>query len=57
MLNDPKDDHVLELAVKVNAAILTCNVKDFEQATKKFGLEVLGPKQLLDQYYSISKGY
>ena len=49
VLNDPKDDHILELAVKANAAIVTWNTKDFKVAKIKFGLDVLTPKELLIQ--------
>lgn len=46
-LKDPDDDFILELAVKANAAIITWNLKDFAVA-KKFGVEVMTPKQLLE---------
>ena len=49
VLNDPKDDHILELAVKANAAVVTWNTKDFKIAKTKFGLDVLTPKELLIQ--------
>ena len=49
VLNDAKDDHILELAVKANAAIVTWNTKDFKVAKIKFGLDVLTPKELLIQ--------
>ena len=47
VLKDPQDDHVLELAVKANAVIVTWNVKDFVPATARFGLEVITPRDLL----------
>lgn len=47
ILRDPKDDHILELAVKANAIIVTWNIKDFEPATSKFGIEVITPRELL----------
>lgn len=46
-LKDPDDDFILELAVKANAVIITWNLKDFAVA-KKFGVEVMTPKQLLE---------
>jgi len=49
VLNDIKDDHILELAVKAQATIVTWNVKDFKIAKLKFGLEVMTPKELLKQ--------
>ena len=46
ILRDPKDDHVLELAVKADAAIVTWNIKDFAPASR-FAIDVLTPKELL----------
>lgn len=48
MLKDPKDDHILELAVKSNASIITWNVKDFSLANQ-FGISVLTPAELLQK--------
>jgi putative PIN family toxin of toxin-antitoxin system len=48
-LRDPKDDHVLELAVAGGCeAIVTYNVRDF-QGSERFGLQVLTPAQFLEQ--------
>lgn len=47
ILRDPQDDHILELAVKANAMIVTWNVKDFVPASSRFGLEVETPRGLL----------
>lgn len=49
VLKDPQDDHVLELAVKANAMIVTWNVKDFVLATTRFGIEVITPRELLNR--------
>lgn len=47
-LADPKDDHVLELAVAARTElIVTHNVRDFSEA-KQFGINVIRPKQLLE---------
>jgi putative PIN family toxin of toxin-antitoxin system len=48
-LNDPKDDHVLELAVasKTNI-IVTHNIKDFK-GSEKFGVTIIQPRQLLEE--------
>lgn len=48
-LVDPKDDHVLELAVasRVNV-IATFNIKDF-RGSEQFGVKIIGPKQLLEE--------
>lgn len=48
-LPDPKDDHVLELAVASHVNIITTfNIKDF-QGSEKFGVKIIGPKQLLEE--------
>lgn len=47
-LSDPKDDHVLELAVAARTdMIVTHNIKDFNGA-EKFGVKILTPKILLE---------
>lgn len=48
MLKDPKDDHILELAVKSNASIITWNVRDFSLASQ-FGIAVFTPAELLEK--------
>jgi len=49
-LKDPKDDHVLELAVAAEAdVIVTYNKKDFKGVKKDFGIEVLTPYEYLKQ--------
>ena len=48
-LSDPKDDHVLELAVAASGAdIVTHNVKDFTNASS-FGIRIITPAQLLGE--------
>lgn len=48
-LSDPKDDHVLELAVAASGAdIVTHNVKDFINASS-FGVRIITPVQLLGE--------
>ena len=48
-LPDPKDDHVLELAVASQVKrITTFNVKDFKDVDK-FGVKIISPKQLLEE--------
>ncbi|NKB65777.1 MAG: putative toxin-antitoxin system toxin component, PIN family [Candidatus Latescibacteria bacterium] len=48
-LSDPKDDHILELAVASETPlIITHNVKDFKKATA-FGIQILTPSQLLKE--------
>jgi len=48
-LTDPKDDHVLELAVASQVKIITTfNVKDFKNVAK-FGVTIFSPKQLLEE--------
>jgi len=49
-LPDPKDDHILELAVAANhAPIVTHNRKDFEEA-EKFNVRILSPAELIKEY-------
>jgi len=48
-LKDPKDDHVLEVAVASKTKrIITHNFKDFVGADK-FGIEVISAKELLEK--------
>ena len=47
VLKDPKDDHVLELAVEASAQfIVTYNLRDFAGA-EEFGIRVVTPKEFL----------
>jgi len=47
VLKDPKDDHVLELAVEASAQfIVTYNLRNFAGA-EKFGIQVVTPKEFL----------
>jgi len=49
-LPDPKDDHVLELAVAAGGTdIVTHNVADF-RAARSFGIRVLRPSELLEEW-------
>lgn len=48
-LSDPKDDHILELAVASGTlTIVTHNIKDFRKATP-FGVRIIPPGQLLEE--------
>ena len=48
-LSDPKDDHILELAVASETSlIVTHNIKDFKKATE-FGIRIITPSQLLEE--------
>ena len=48
-LPDPKDDHILELAVAAGTTlIVTHNIKDFEK-TEAFGIRAVTPRQLLEE--------
>jgi putative PIN family toxin of toxin-antitoxin system len=48
-LSDPKDDHVLELAVAAgNADVVTHNVNDFAAASE-YGVRVVAPAKLLGE--------
>jgi len=47
-LKDPKDDHILELAIESQSDyIITYNKKDFK-GIDKFGIEALTPKEYLE---------
>ena len=47
-LPDPKDDHVLELAVaSQTSTIITHNVKDF-QDIRQFGIKAITPQKILE---------
>lgn len=49
-LPDPSDELVLEAAVNARAdAIVTHNVRDFEPATRIFGIAVMTPARLLEE--------
>ncbi len=48
-LKDPKDDHVLEVAVASQAKkIVTHNIKDFKNIDK-FGIKAITPKEFLKE--------
>jgi putative PIN family toxin of toxin-antitoxin system len=48
-LPDPKDDHILELAVASQTKIITTfNAKDFN-GIDKFGIKTIGPQELLEK--------
>ena len=47
-LSDPKDDHILELAVASGTkTIVTHNIKDFSEI-EDFGIRAITPKKLLE---------
>lgn len=47
-LRDPKDDHILELAVASKIKyIVTYNIKDFK-GSDKFGIDIIKPNELLE---------
>ncbi|NOZ48599.1 MAG: putative toxin-antitoxin system toxin component, PIN family [Chloroflexi bacterium] len=47
-LKDPKDDHILEVAVASQTQrIITHNLKDFE-GSEKFGIQAIPPRKLLE---------
>ncbi len=47
VLRDPRDDHVLELAVEAGCAVIvTHNVRDFSEA-RSFGVEAVRPVEFL----------
>ncbi len=49
-LPDPKDDHVLEVAVASHTpTIVTHNIKDFKGMAKVFNIQAIPPKDLLEE--------
>lgn len=47
-LSDPKDDHILELAIASSTStIVTHNIRDFKKA-ESFGIKAITPQQLLE---------
>lgn len=46
-LSDPVDEMVLEAAINARAAFVTWNLRDFGDATARFGLELLSPGEAL----------
>jgi len=47
-LRDPDDDMVLETAVNGHAdALVTFNIRDFEDAAQRFGVAVMSPAEAL----------
>ena len=49
-LPDPKDDHVLEVAIASRTRIIvTHNLKDFKEIEKAFGIRPMTPKEFLKE--------
>lgn len=46
---DPGDEFVIDCAMNANAALVTSNLKDFRRAQETMGLQILTPRQLLEQ--------
>ena len=56
-VRDPADDMVLEAAVNAMVdAIVSFNIKDFGETAKRFGIEVLLPRDALVRVASSMKG-
>ncbi len=54
VLRDPKDDHVLELAVEAGCGlIVTHNIRDFSEA-RSFGVEAIRPGEFLRRIGDLS---
>ena len=48
-MSDPKDDHILELAVASGTdLIVTHNIRDFK-GVEEFGIRSITPKELLEE--------
>jgi putative PIN family toxin of toxin-antitoxin system len=49
-LADPKDEMVLEAAINGRAdALVTHNIRDFSDVSRRFDLQILRPKELLER--------
>jgi putative PIN family toxin of toxin-antitoxin system len=46
VLRDPDDDRILEVAVRMQSAVITFNTKDFAGAAQ-FGIRIISPKEML----------
>lgn len=46
--SDPGDDHVINCAMNANAPIVTSNVRDFRQAKRSLGLQIITPTAFLN---------
>lgn len=55
-LTDPNDEMVFETTLNAQAdALVTFNVTDFELATKLFGVNLIQPREFLEQLKEIKK--
>lgn len=55
-LSDPNDEMVLETTLNAQAdALVTFNVSDFEQAAKRFSVNLIQPRVFLNQLKEIEK--
>lgn len=44
---DPGDEHVIDCTMNAHAIIITSNVRDFREAQREFGLQVMRPAELI----------
>ncbi|CAN5855038.1 putative toxin-antitoxin system toxin component, PIN family [soil metagenome] len=44
---DPGDEHVIDCTMNANAIIITSNVRDFREAQRELGLQVMRPTELI----------
>ena len=45
--SDPGDDHVIDCAMNANAVVITSNLRDFQEASNRLGLQVMTPIQFV----------
>jgi putative PIN family toxin of toxin-antitoxin system len=45
---DPGDDHVIDCAMNARAMVVTSNVRDFDNASRKLGLKVMTPVKFIE---------
>jgi len=48
MSSDPGDEHVIECALNANAIVVTSNVRDFQNASNRLGLQVIKPIEFIN---------
>jgi predicted nucleic acid-binding protein len=46
---DPGDEHIIDCAMNSGAAVVTANVRDFQQAKRALGLRVITPVEFVRQ--------
>ena len=53
MSPDPGDDLVIDCAMNADAIVITTNIRDFQNAKKSLGLEVLNPHEFIQKLINL----